>query len=80
MRTIRVAVAGIGAFGGKHLDALQLIDGVEVVSLIGGDSGETLEAARRYGVAHATTKLEESLALPHVEAVILCTPTPLHAA
>jgi 2-hydroxy-4-carboxymuconate semialdehyde hemiacetal dehydrogenase len=80
MRTIRVAVAGIGAFGAKHLDALKLIDGVEVVSLIGGDSGETLEAARRYGVAHATTKLEESLALSQVEAVILCTPTPLHAA
>jgi 2-hydroxy-4-carboxymuconate semialdehyde hemiacetal dehydrogenase len=80
MRTIRIAVAGIGAFGAKHLDALKLIDGVEVVSLIGGDSGETLEAARRYGVAHATTKLEESLALSQVEAVILCTPTPLHAA
>jgi 2-hydroxy-4-carboxymuconate semialdehyde hemiacetal dehydrogenase len=80
MRSIRVAIAGIGAFGVKHLDALRQIDGIEVVSLIGGDSGETIEAARRYGVPHATTKLEESLALPRVEAVILCTPTPLHAA
>ncbi|MDQ0073413.1 2-hydroxy-4-carboxymuconate semialdehyde hemiacetal dehydrogenase [Variovorax boronicumulans] len=80
MRSIQIAVAGIGAFGVKHLDALRLIEGVEVVSLIGGDLGETIEAARRYGIPHATTALEESLALSQVEAVILCTPTPLHAA
>jgi 2-hydroxy-4-carboxymuconate semialdehyde hemiacetal dehydrogenase len=31
---IRIALAGAGAFGIKHLDGLQLIDGVEVTSLV----------------------------------------------
>jgi len=77
---IRVALAGAGAFGIKHLDACRLIPGVEVVSLIGRDLAKTQEVAARYGVAHVTTELEASLALPALDAVILCTPTQLHAA
>ena len=77
---IRVALAGAGAFGIKHLDACRLIPGVEVVSLIGRDLAKTQEVAARYGVTHVTTELEASLALPALDAVILCTPTQLHAA
>jgi len=32
---MKIALAGAGAFGEKHLDGLDKIDGVEVVSLIG---------------------------------------------
>jgi 2-hydroxy-4-carboxymuconate semialdehyde hemiacetal dehydrogenase len=77
--TIRVALAGAGAFGIKHLDGIQHIDGVEVVSLISRDLDKTREVAQRYGIGHVTTELAESLALPEVDAVILCTPTQLHA-
>jgi 2-hydroxy-4-carboxymuconate semialdehyde hemiacetal dehydrogenase len=43
-------------------------------------SGEAARAvADRYGVAHATADLGEVLARDDVDAVILCTPTPLHA-
>ncbi len=79
-KTIKVALAGAGAFGIKHLDAMRLIDGVEVVSLVGRELDKTREVARKYGVAHATTDLADSLALPEVDAVILCTPTQMHAA
>ncbi|CAM5500203.1 Gfo/Idh/MocA family oxidoreductase [Eoetvoesiella caeni] len=78
-RPLKLALAGVGAFGTKHLDGLQAIDGVEVVSLVGHDLGKTKSAAYKYGIAHATTQLSDSLALPQVDAVILCTPTPLHA-
>jgi 2-hydroxy-4-carboxymuconate semialdehyde hemiacetal dehydrogenase len=78
--TIKVALAGAGAFGIKHLDAIQNIDGVEVVSLVSRETGKTREVATKYGIAHATTDLAESLALREVDAVILCTPTPMHAA
>ena len=78
-RPIRIAVAGAGAFGIKHLDALSHIDGAEVVSLVGRRHEPTLTVASRYNIAHVTTDLNESLALPDVEAVILCTPTQLHA-
>jgi 2-hydroxy-4-carboxymuconate semialdehyde hemiacetal dehydrogenase len=77
--TIKVALAGAGAFGIKHLDGIKNIDGVEVVSLISRDLEKTKEVADKYGIKHITTKLEDSLALPEVDAVILCTPTQMHA-
>jgi len=77
--TINVALAGAGAFGIKHLDAIKVIDGVKVVSLVGRERGKTEEVARKYGIAHVTTDLAESLKMKDVDAVILCTPTPMHA-
>jgi len=78
--SIKVALAGAGAFGLKHLDAIRLIDGVEAVSVIGRELAKTQEVADKYGIGHCTTDLAESLALKDVDAVILCTPTQLHAA
>jgi 2-hydroxy-4-carboxymuconate semialdehyde hemiacetal dehydrogenase len=79
-KTIKVALAGAGAFGIKHIEAIANIDGVEVVSLISRDLDNTRAVAQKYGIAHVTTDLNESLALPEVDAVILCTPTQMHAA
>ena len=78
-KTIKVALAGAGAFGIKHLDGIKNIDGVEVVSLISRDLAKTQEVADKYGIQHVTTDLADSLALPEVDAVILCTPTQMHA-
>lgn len=77
---MKVALAGAGAFGEKHLDALKLIDGVEVVSLVGRELAKTKAIADKYGVTHVSETLAESLALNDVEAVLLCTPTQMHAA
>ncbi len=78
-KTIKVALAGAGAFGIKHLDAIKLIDGVEVVSLVSRELDKTRDTAAKYGIAHVTTNLADSLALKEVDAVILCTPTQMHA-
>ena len=78
--TIKVALAGAGAFGTKHLDGIKLIDGVEVISLVGRELPKTQEIAAKYGISHATTDLADSLAIKAVDAVILCTPTQMHAA
>ncbi len=78
-KTIKVALAGAGAFGVKHLDGIKNIDGVEVVSLMSRDIEKTKETAAKYGIKHVTTDLAESLALKEVDAVILCTPTQMHA-
>jgi 2-hydroxy-4-carboxymuconate semialdehyde hemiacetal dehydrogenase len=77
--TIKVALAGAGAFGIKHLDGIKLIDGVEVVSLVSRELDKTKEVATKYGIGHVTTNLADSLALKEVDAVILCTPTQMHA-
>jgi 2-hydroxy-4-carboxymuconate semialdehyde hemiacetal dehydrogenase len=79
MKTIKVALAGAGAFGTKHLDGIQLIDGVECVSLVGRDLEKTKLVAAKYGIQHTSTDLADSLALKEVDAVILCTPTQMHA-
>ena len=78
--TIKVALAGAGAFGIKHLDGIGNIDNVEVVSLVGRTRDKTEAVAEKYGIGHVSTDLSESLALPEVDAVILCTPTQMHAA
>jgi 2-hydroxy-4-carboxymuconate semialdehyde hemiacetal dehydrogenase len=77
--TINVALAGAGAFGIKHLDAIKSIDNVNVISLMSRDRAKTEEVARKYGIPHATTDLAETLTLKEIDAVILCTPTPVHA-
>ena len=76
---MKIALAGGGAFGEKHLDALKQIDGVEIASVIGRRLEPTQALAAKYGVAHATTELAEALAQPSLDAVILATPTQLHA-
>ena len=78
-KTIKVALAGAGAFGTKHLDGIRNIDGVEVISLVSRELGKTREVAAKYGIGHVTTDLADSLALEDVDAVILCTPTQMHA-
>jgi 2-hydroxy-4-carboxymuconate semialdehyde hemiacetal dehydrogenase len=72
-------MVGQGAFGQKHLDGLKKIDGVEVVSLAGG-SPESVEAvAKKYGIPHWTSNLDEALAQPGVDAAIIASPTQMHS-
>jgi len=78
-KTIKVALAGAGAFGCKHLDGIKRIDNVEVVSLVGRLLDKTEKIAKDYGIEHATTELDEVLSRDEIDAVILCTPTQLHA-
>jgi len=76
---MKIALAGQGAFGVKHLEAISRIDGVQVASLAGGNSEQTAEVARKFNIPHWTCDLAESLAQPGIEAVILATPTQIHA-
>ncbi|HEV2442759.1 MAG TPA: Gfo/Idh/MocA family oxidoreductase [Steroidobacteraceae bacterium] len=76
---MKIILAGAGAFGQKHLDAVRVIGGIEVESLVGRELAPTREVAQKYGIPHATTSLSEALARPGVAAVILATPTQLHA-
>jgi len=76
---MKVCVAGQGAFGQKHLEGIANIKGVEVASLVGGNAEATKEVARKFNVPHWTSDLAESLKQPGVEAVILATPTQMHA-
>jgi 2-hydroxy-4-carboxymuconate semialdehyde hemiacetal dehydrogenase len=76
---MRIALAGAGAFGEKHLDGLQKIEGVEIVSIISRTGEQAAEAAKKYGAKHSSTELEDALERDDIDAVILCTPTQMHA-
>jgi 2-hydroxy-4-carboxymuconate semialdehyde hemiacetal dehydrogenase len=73
---MKICVAGQGAFGQKHLDALKRIPEAEVVSLIGGNQDATAEVAKKYGIPHWGGDLGEGIA--RADAVILTTPTQMH--
>jgi 2-hydroxy-4-carboxymuconate semialdehyde hemiacetal dehydrogenase len=77
---MKICLAGQGAFGIKHLEAIQNIPGIEVVTLAGGRPAGTEEVAKKWKIPHWTTDLGESLKQPGIEAVILASPTQVHAA
>ena len=77
---IRIALAGAGAFGEKHLDGLKNIPGVEITSIISRTAEQAAAVAAKYGAKHCSTELDDALARDDVDAVILCTPTQMHAA
>jgi 2-hydroxy-4-carboxymuconate semialdehyde hemiacetal dehydrogenase len=77
--TIKIVMAGQGAFGIKHLEAIQKISGVEVVSLAGGTTDSTREVAAQFKIPHWSLDLAECLRQPGVTAAILATPTQMHA-
>ncbi len=77
---MRIALIGAGAFGEKHLDGLKNIDGVEITSVISRRADQAAAVAAKYGAKHSGTELEEALERDDVDAVILCTPTQMHAA
>jgi 2-hydroxy-4-carboxymuconate semialdehyde hemiacetal dehydrogenase len=79
MNGVRIALVGAGAFGTKHLDALSVIDEAEVVAVVSTRVEQAENAAKRYGIAHVETDLRRVLDRPDVDAVVLATPTPLHA-
>jgi 2-hydroxy-4-carboxymuconate semialdehyde hemiacetal dehydrogenase len=76
---MKVALAGQGAFGQRHLDAIRNIPDVDVISLAGGRPAGTEEVAKKWNIPHWTTNLAETLEQPGLEAVILASPTQIHA-
>ena len=76
---MKVILAGPGAFGTKHLDGMQEIDGVEVVAIVGREPEVAQAAADRYGATHVFSDLADALKLRDADAAILCTPTQIHA-
>src|SRR5258706_9466269 len=76
---MKVGVAGQGAFGQKHMDAIQNIPGIELITLTGGNPVATEEVAKKYKIPHFTCDLAESLKQPGLDAMILATPTRMHA-
>jgi 2-hydroxy-4-carboxymuconate semialdehyde hemiacetal dehydrogenase len=75
-----VVVAGEGAIARQHMAALRRMDDVEVVGVAGGDPGGTASFAAEFEIPRHGLDLAEMLDGPEVDAAILASPTPVHAA
>src|SRR5712664_2518170 len=78
-KNMKVGVAGQGAFGQKHLEGIAKIPGIEVITLTGGNQAATEDVAKKFKIPHWTGDLADSLMQPGLEAMILATPTQMHA-
>ncbi|MGY8814562.1 MAG: Gfo/Idh/MocA family oxidoreductase [Gammaproteobacteria bacterium] len=76
---MKICMVGQGAFANKHMDGIKNIDDVEVVSIVGGTAATTEAVAKEQGIPHWTTDLDEGINQPGVEAVIITSPTQVHA-
>lgn len=77
---MRIALIGAGAFAEKHLDAFKAIDGAEIASIVSVSKAEADALAVKYGITDTSDSYDATLGRADIDAVILATPTPLHAA
>lgn len=77
--TIRIALAGGGAFGAKHMAGLSRIDGVEVPVVVSSSLEKSQVFAKEHGAGEGAASLDEVLERDDIDAVILATPTQMHA-
>jgi len=75
---MKICLAGEGAQGISHADALRTIGGIEIDTLAGGIAADAEAFAREREIPHWSLDLEECLSRDGVEAVILTTPNQVH--
>ena len=75
---MKICMIGEGAQAETHMQALQDMSGVEVVSLNGGVAEDMQAFAQKWQIPHVSRNLEECLNQPGVGAVINTGPSQLH--
>jgi predicted dehydrogenase len=78
MRRVRTALVGCGKVGHLHAAALRDLPLSEFVAVCDADAGRAADFAARYG-ARPYADLDALLREARPEAVVVCTPHPLHA-
>ena len=76
---MRLCLVGYGSIARSHMRALQGED-VDLAWVVGRLAEPTEEFAREYGFAHHTTDLATALDDPSVDAVLITSPSDIHAA
>jgi 2-hydroxy-4-carboxymuconate semialdehyde hemiacetal dehydrogenase len=80
MSKIRIGVAGAnGAFGTKHLEALQAIPSADVQAVMATSMDKANASGDAFAVEHRFDDYDAMLDSGRIDAVILATPTQLHA-
>ncbi|MFN8539638.1 MAG: Gfo/Idh/MocA family oxidoreductase [Thermomicrobiales bacterium] len=81
---MKIGFLGYGSIAHSHARAIRALrdegHDLEMYGVMGRLADATAEFAREYGVPVATTSLDELLADPALDAVIVCSPSDAHAA
>ena len=77
--SVRIGVVGAGAIAQvAHLPSLARLRGAQLAVLCDNDRPKARALAERFGIPDVVTDIEDLLALPDIDAVIVCTPNHLH--
>ncbi|WP_277811363.1 Gfo/Idh/MocA family oxidoreductase [Chromohalobacter canadensis] len=76
---VRILMVGEGAIAGIHMQALSSVPEARVVAVAGGDAQTTRRFAEHWNIPHVCADYTQALATLKIDAVILATPSPLHA-
>jgi 2-hydroxy-4-carboxymuconate semialdehyde hemiacetal dehydrogenase len=82
---VNIAILGYGSIAQDHAHAIIALGEstagheLQLYGAMGPKGEPTAAFARDFGMRVATTSLDDLLADPNVDAVIVCSPTPLHA-
>jgi UDP-N-acetyl-2-amino-2-deoxyglucuronate dehydrogenase len=80
-KPLAVAVVGCGRISASHLDAIAACpDQARLVAVVDADADRAASVAQRYGALQHFEDLAKALALPSLEAVLICTPNEMHTA
>ena len=80
MSKIRIGVAGAaGAFGTKHLEALSQIESCDITTVMTTKKEQAAEVAQTFGASHSFDNFDDFITSDAHDAVILATPTQMHA-
>ena len=78
VKPLNLGIVGLGYWGPTLLRALLEVDGVEVGWVCDSDKSRLELSRRRYPAAKATTRIDDLLADPKLDAVVLATPVFTH--
>jgi len=79
MDKLKVALVGLGAFGMKHLDAVENIEYADVTAFVVRKAETVKDLAVERGIPMVYEDLNEALKSKDIDACIISTPTGIHA-
>jgi len=78
-RKMRFALVGAGNVAVKYVDAFKNIDDAEIVGAIARNQDKLRIFANEHRIVHCAADIPALLDLTEIDAVILCTPSGIHA-
>jgi len=78
MKSYKIAVIGCGRIVGHHLDSIQSLQGLKIISVCDIDETKCLEYSKKYNVSYFTNYHKMMRSLSEIDLVVIATPSGMH--